>query len=420
MWEGSLFYYKVSDFHLLKYEEDKMKNQWLFFLKGIVTVRTSGRGSERFLNTLTRAGVSIWNVKAHGSQVLTFQMKLEDLPTLRQYARSADCKFEFVGRKGLPFMKKRMLRNSGFLLGAIAFLVVVILLSNMVWGIEIKGANPATEYKMEKELEKIGVKKGKLQFFLDTPEGIQRYLTENVNEITWVGVELKGTTYHLQVVEKNEPKKTELLSPQHLVAKKKGTIIGMFIEEGEAKAKINDFVKPGQLLVSGLIGNDERKKIVPAKGEVLAETWYKANVAYPLEKKSKVYTGDQKVKNILELGSLKIPFWGFGNIGFDHYVKEEDKRQVKFLKWELPIAVTKNIYREAEEMTQVYTEKEAIVEAKKLARSKIKKQLDEDATIKGENVLHQTIENGKVKLSIHFQIIENIAEEQPIIQGDKE
>lgn len=140
---------------------------------------------------------------------------------------------------------------------------------------------------------------------------------------------------------KNEPKKTELLSPQHLVAKKKGTIIGMFIEEGEAKAKINDFVKPGQLLVSGLIGNDERKKIVPAKGEVLAETWYKANVAYPLEKKSKVYTGDQKVKNILELGSLKIPFWGFGNIGFDHYVKEEDKRQVKFLKWELPIAVTK-------------------------------------------------------------------------------
>lgn len=159
---------------------------------------------------------------------------------------------------------------------------------------------------------------------------------------------------------------------------------------------------------------------MPAKGEVLAETWYKANVTYPLEKKSNVYTGDQKVKHTLELGSLKIPLWGFGNIDFDHYVKEEDKRQVKFLKWELPIVMTKNIYREAEVMTQVFNEKEAILEAKKLARSKIKKQLDEDATIKGENVLHQSIENGKVTLSIHFQIIENIAEEQPIIQGDKE
>ena len=46
--------------------------------------------------------------------------------------------------------------------------------------------------------------------------------TNNIEEITWVGVELKGTTYHLQVVEKNEPEQTEYLSPQNLVAKEEG------------------------------------------------------------------------------------------------------------------------------------------------------------------------------------------------------
>ena len=32
----------------------------------------------------------------------------------------------------------------------------------MIWGIEVKGADPATEYKINKELDKMGVKVGKL------------------------------------------------------------------------------------------------------------------------------------------------------------------------------------------------------------------------------------------------------------------
>ena len=55
-----------------------------------------------------------------------------------------------------------------------------------------------------------------------------------------------------------------------------------------------------------------------------------------------------------------------------------------------------------------------------MAREDIKSRLDEDASIKGEKVLHQSIDNGKVKLSVHFQIIENIAQGQPIIQGELE
>ncbi|MEX3710954.1 sporulation protein YqfD [Cytobacillus horneckiae] len=397
-----------------------MKNQWLEFYKGIVKVRTSGRGIERFINMLTRDGISVWNVKSHGTHALTFEMKLEDAKKLRIYARKSECKIEFIKRKGLPFMQKRMLKNSGFLIGAIGFILVIFVLSNMVWGIEIKGANPATEYKMMKQLKEIGVKKGKLQFFIDTPEGIQRHLTNSIEEITWVGVELKGTTYHLQVVEKNEPEKPEYVSPQNLVAKKKGTIVGMFVEEGLPVVKINDFVKPGDLLVSGEMGNDVKVETVAAKGEVFAETWYKSDVSYPLKKTSQVYTGNEKIKHSLNFDLFRLPIWGFGKIGFEQYEVEENEKKFKFLKWELPISYVEKTYRESEQMTKVYDHKEAIEEAKKLARNKIKNDLGENVEIKGENVLHQAVDNGKVTLSIHFQIIENIAEGQPIIQGDTE
>lgn len=135
-------------------------------------------------------------------------------------------------------------------------------------GIEIKGAKPATEYQIRKELDKLDVKIGKLQLFVENVEGIQRKLTNNIGSLTWVGVELKGTTYHLQVVEKKDPKKPEQLEPQNLVAKKKAIIANMYVKTGQSVVEINDHVEKGQLLVSGVIGREGQTKEVAATGEV--------------------------------------------------------------------------------------------------------------------------------------------------------
>lgn len=397
-----------------------MKNQWIEFYRGLVTVKASGKGIERFINALTRSGINIWNVKNHGTQSVTFKMKLEDAKKIRSHARNSDCRIEFLQRAGAPFLVKRLLKNSGFAAGALAFFAVILLLSNMVWGIEIKGANPATEYQIIKELDKMGVKKGKLQFFVDNVESIQRQLSNNIEAITWVGVELKGTTYHLQVVEKNEPKKPEYLSPRHLVAKKKAVIVDMFVEEGRPVVDIHDHVQPGQLLVSGIIGKEGQTETVPSKGEIFGETWYKSEVILPLNSTFKVISGNEKVKHALTIGNLEIPIWGFGSPEFEEYELEENEKSVKFLKWELPISYVNKTFREREQVTRIYSNKEAFEAAKDLARKKIKSSLDENAKVMGEKVLHQSIDNGKVTIAIHFQIIENIAEGQPIIQGDSE
>jgi len=397
-----------------------MKNHWIEFFNGIITVKVRGLGIERFINQLTRNQIHIWHVKKHGDDGITFRMKLNDIKKLRIAARKSDCKIEFLKRTGLPFIFKRMLKNSGFIFGAIAFFFIVLVLSNMVWGIEIKGADPATEHKIRKELNSMGVKKGMLQFFLDNPEGIQRKLTDNINIITWVGVELKGTTYHLQVVEKTEQKQPEFLSPRNLVAKKKAIIVDMFVEDGKAKVNIHDHVKPGQLLVSGIVGEGERTKIVPAKGEVYGEVWYKTDVTQPLKNTLQVFNGNEQRKYFIKFGDFPIQIWGFGKIDFREFEIESDERKIRFLKWELPISYLHQTIREREEVTRVYSRSEAIEVAKLKARNDIKKHLGENDKIKGEKVLHKSIENGKVKISIHFQVIENIAVEQPIIQGDME
>ena len=74
--------------------------------------------------------------------------------------------------------------------------------------------------------------------------------------------------------------------------------------------------------------------------------------------------------------------------------------------------------RSKDDIVRSYTKEEAIKEGKKMARADLQKLLDEEDEIVGEKILHESIENGKVKLSIHYQVIEDIAIGQPIIQGD--
>lgn len=397
-----------------------MKNQWIYYFTGIVTVKATGKGLERFLNVLTRNRITIWNIKRHGIQTITFQVKLSDAFKLRHFVRGTDCKLSFLKRTGLPFQWKTLRKNSGFLIGGFLFMIVLFLLSNMIWGVEITGADPATEYKIRKELNGIGVKKGRLQFLVKDPESIQRHLTEKIDELTWIGVELKGTVYHLQAVEKIIPKKKAKPGPQHLVAKKKAIIVEMFVEEGLAQVDIYDFVSPGQILVSGEIGNEEEKKMVSARGKIYGETWYKSEVILPLKSQFEVFSGNEKRKYGIKLGDFLIPLWGFGKIPFEKYKEEKDERPLKFFKWKLPIAYCQIHFRESEKVTREYTREQGIHVAKEMARKDIMKQLEEDATIKGEKVLQQKIQDGKLYLTIHFQVVENIVEAQPIIQGETE
>ncbi len=395
-----------------------MKNQWTRFFTGEVFVKLEGKGVERVLNQLIRSNIYIWNVKRAGTETVTFYLSLHDVHNFRRAIRSFNCKVTFLRGQGSPFLVKRSIKNAGFVLGALLFLFIIMLLSNMVWGINIKGASPQVEHGIRKELEDIGVAKGKLQFFIPDVETIQQELSYRMNNITWVGVELKGTTFHFQVVEKNEPEELEKTGPQNIVAKKKAIITKMFVEEGQPQVEVNDYVKEGQLLVSGVIGNEDETKDVPAKAKIMGETWYKTSVELPLDSKFEVFSGNEKRKHYLAVGSWKIPIWGFGKNEYKQYVKETEEKNIKFLKWKLPIHYIEKTIKEKEGVNRKYSKKEAIKVAKKLARNNLDSTLPEDAEIISQKVLHEKVENGKVKLNIHYKVIEDIAKGQPIIQGD--
>lgn len=395
-----------------------MKNQWFVNVSGYVKVRIEGRGVERFINECVRRHILVWDVKKIADDTIVFYVSLRNVKRLRAIYRKHECNLYFIGRYGFPFWNKRLLRNIGFLIGMLLFFMSMIILSNMVWKIEISGAKPETEYILMKELDKMGIRKGQLQFRIPSVEDVQRHLTDNINAITWVGLEVKGTTYHFEIVEKNEPKKEIEEKPQNLVAKKEAVITRVFAETGKPVVMRNDYVQKGDLLVSGMFGQEDNPTIVSAKGVVFGETWYKSDIEVPLKTTFQVYTGNTYNEHYLNVGSGKIKIWGFQHDKYKRSKTEKVKHDVKLFGMTLPISYEKVIVREEEEANRQYTEKQAINVAKEMGEKELKKKLDEHAMIINDKILRKEVEDGELKISIHYTVVENIATPQPISESD--
>jgi similar to stage IV sporulation protein len=284
----------------------------------------------------------------------------------------------------------------------------------MVWNINVTGANAKTEYELRKAAAAIGVEKWKLIFFLPDARQLQKKLTDQMDNVTWIGVTQKGTAYHFQVVEKELPYKPPVHGPQHLVASKDAIIHDLFVEKGQPLIRVNDSVQKGSLLVSGYIGKDKHAKLVSAKGKVMGEVWYQSEVEVPLSTSFSTYTGKKTDRHFISFGKLPVPVWGFSKEEYKNSTKSKDEKKVRFLKWEIPVSYVKEEIRETDGVKREYTSKEAEKVARHMAAQDLQKKLPEGAEILEEKVWRKSLSDGKVKLTMLYLVIENIASVQPI------
>lgn len=395
-----------------------MKEYIRELFSGYVRIKVVGSYTELFVNRCIEYGIPIWNISRLDSETIVLSLYISDIRRIRPHLKRTRCKIRIHERKGFPFIVQKVITSRGFLAGVIGSILLILILSNMVWSISVNGATPELEHNLRKAAYELGVKKGKFIFQLPTNQELQQELTEVLKEATWIGVKRNGTSYHFQVVQKQLPEKEPAANPRHIVAKKKAIITKLYVEEGQAKVKENAYVKPGQLLISGFIGKEEKSQLVPARGTVYGRTWYVSTVSIPLKSSFVTHTGEGKTNYSLGFWGINIPIWGFKSPDFNDYEVNERETYVRFLKWQLPISLLSKEMLQTKQVERTYTSKEAVDAALTVAREDIKDKTTEEAEIKTEKILHEKVENGKVNVKIHFEVIEQIGENIPIIQGD--
>jgi len=405
-----------------------MKHIQESFFTGYVTISVMGTQPELFFQKCIEHDILVWNIQKTADNSCKGNIRLQDIQTMRKLKRETPYQIKFTYKKGLPFLVKKILRKKEIIYALLISLTVIFLLSNILWKVTITGVSKEMEEKINEQLNIYGIHPGSWLFSIDSPGHIQQQLLNDLPELLWVGIDQKGTTFVIEGVEKVIVKKEDIPGPRNLVATKKGVIQSMFVSEGVPIVSVNDYVEPGDLLVSGVISQDEKnenddesdneKELVAADGQVIAQTWYEISVNIPLTTSIELLTGQQEHKYHLHVGQMKFPIWGFGDPDYENTHLETTENRLKFLKWELPISIVKSTLSEKVYNKVKRTEDEAINIGIEQAKQSLQLDLGKDAKILSEKILHQSVDNGKVNLNLFITVEEDITETEPITQGD--
>lgn len=391
------------------------------FMTGYVEIVVIGEYPERFLQKCTTNGIVLWDIKKAKDHECTAMAQLKDVKKIKKLRHRTHYKIRFKSRYGIPFMNKRLAKKKPLIFGLFLSVLLFVVLSNMIWQVTVEGVPEELENQIREQLTSYGIFPGAFTFMMESPNQIQQSLLEDIPELLWIGVDKKGTSMHLEGVEKLIIKEEESKSPSHLIAGKNGVIKNMYVKTGLPQVNVNDFVEKGTVLVSGAIEkphnedeDDAEFEYVAAEGEVIAVTWYRVDVVVSLEAEHIELTGNMEENYRLRIGSLSIPLWPWKSEGFANEMSEVEENQLKIFGWELPIYFIKENKMESILEFSDRSREEAVEVGINQAKSDLLRTLGPEAEIITEKVLQQTLERGKVILSLYFAVEENIAVEQPL------
>lgn len=392
---------------------------------GNVTIECTGVHIASLLDQMVQAKLVIKQVQWVDKEKVRITVFLSDALQVWKWMKQHQVSGRIVKRNGPFFWMKKVKKRKFFVFGFGIFLFLLFFFSSFIWSVQIEGNEQIPTKHILALLQKEGIYKGQLKVGMMSTDQLQLRLLKKIPNASWIGVRLEGTRVIITIAEK---KKVDSASeqklvrrPVHLIAKKNAFVFDLKVSHGNPVVAVHDMVKKGQLLVSGIYGDvtmPNKGPIVGAQGIVLGEVWYESEVTIPLRYVQNEYTGEKTRYKLPFIASyvLSNPFQNR-----KPYPKFEVMRRVSALeigKYRLPIGFVRDDYWSVQQLTYERSQSQAVSLGMKRARVEIANIIGPDGRILTEKVLHQRVDNGKVYLKIHFDVVENIAQEKPILQGE--
>jgi len=388
------------------------------WFKGYVRCILRGKYKELFLNLAIKDDISIWDFKMLNSQEAVFSIAIKDFFKLKPILRRTYTRAHVIKRSGFPFILAGLSRRKGLGIGLFFFIMLIYLFSSMIWTINIEGNEKIKDAEIYAAMEQLGIHRGMFKFQLDDFEEIQYQMLNSLHNSAYIGVKLKGTSLYFTVVEKVRPEKELIEGPINLVAGKDAVISSILAEKGLPLFKVNDRVKKGDILISGIMGNEEHNQLVTAKGVVKGIVWYEAVATVPLKQEWREYTGNFLERYYLAIGNRMVKYKGYGKIPYSNYQLSSSLKRLSVYQHDLPVGLVVERVLEYEEKSRIISEADAYQIALEQTKKDLFSTIGSDGEILSEKVLHRSTEHDKVTIKILFEVLENIAVPQPIIQGE--
>ncbi len=358
---------------------------------------------ERFLNLCNSKEIKLWGL-VNVNRTYHCYMMLSDYKKIQPVARKSKVIPYIKGRFGFPFAFQKAKKRKGYILGFAMFCTIIYILSLYIWDIKIEGGFKHTEEELLGYLKTIEVFSGSKINDIDCPL-IEESLRKEYTDIGWVSAEILGTQLIVRIVETSVPSLQEdklgtEFKSANIVADKASMIVGIVTRKGMPKVSIGSIVKPGDVLISGIvpvIGDNDtliENKLVVAEGDITCRTYYEYKDEFLLKYNDSTYTGRTKEGLSLHLFGRKIFSYSPSN-SYEHCDIISEVKTLKLIRnFYLPIQFTKSKVSEYSVSETQYTDAQAIeIANKKLLR--FMEDLKKSGTTIIENQVKVTIEKGK-------------------------
>jgi len=395
-----------------------MNAQLIRYIRGYVKLHVAGPSFERLINKLVEKNVSVWDIRRSGEGRGEFLISLPDYFRLKPLLKETGCRMRTAERYGFPFFLDKLGRRKWFVAGAAAFFLGLYLLAQVVWTVQVDGNETIPKEHILQAASEQGIYPLQWKQRMGDPGVLADRLARAIPNVAWVGVDVQGTTVTIRVVEATVPEKRVPQNPRHIVSTSDAVITRIIADRGVPMVGVHSRVKRGDILISGILGDEENREVVVADGDVRGLVWYEYNVQAPIVKQHEALTGEARSTFHLVLGGRALQLTGYWQEPFAREQVETNRKQLRFGPWTAPIGWMTVTYREA----TLVEEKRTIAEAKATglanARADLIATLGGNTVIRAEKILHERTDNGKVIMNVLFEAEVDLAAERPILEEE--
>lgn len=377
-------------------------------MKNFYEIKITGKDTKRFIRTLHRMKIQLYKIEYQDNSVIIW-IDRENFSELKKI--KTIYKIELINYHGVLRIEYLLKKYSLFILMMGIGILLILTLSKMIFSVEVIHVKKEYRDFIKEELKKEGIDLFHFQKTFDKQEQIVKKITTTYRDkIEWLEIERIGTKYIAKVEERKYSNVKDDETPRDIIAKKDGRILEIEASTGTVIAKKDQYVKKGDVLISGQIKNkDILMAEVKAEGKVKALTWYTVNVSLPYYYQEEKATGEKRKALNIQILSKK---WNFSN-----GKKFSNKKTLPIFEIKnplIPISISLCEEEKIDKTEKLYTRDLASIEASRIAREKLKQKLGNDIEILYEKSLKITEENSKIDIEIFFTLKEDITAYQEI------
>lgn len=296
---------------------------------------------------------------------VAFRISNVNMKIFSRLAEENMIEYVVLSTRGFGTFIRSHIDRIGLLIGGSVVALILAVSSQYVWGFTFVGNTTVTDSEIIEILNNVGFGIGTKYSDVDFPL-LQNDALMYTDKLAWISVNMSGSLAQVEVLERVKGNETDFTGKYaNVIATEDGTIELIVEAGGEVVVEPGDFVRKGDLLISGITADKSGNlRYEYARGSIKARVTRSFTIESPKFISEKSYTGKQKKDFAIKILGKSINLFVKGGSSYEEYDIIEEKEQIHlFGIFPIPVILESIVYNEYETVEKELTENEIVSSA---------------------------------------------------------